>query len=350
MKTATPRFQAPAAYAAALAMLLTAGIGIGAEPGGSAPGTAAPPPQAEPDKVVVTVNGETMTEKMVLEASREQLRRMTGGRPLPPQQMQTLLPQVRGQVIEQFITMALLKTEAATLKIVADKADVDAALARISTQLPPGVDLATALERQGMTEAGLREKIEADLTIRKLIDQQIPKDVAISDEEIAAFFAENAAQMGTPARARARHILFKVEQEGGDAGKAAKKAQAEALRQKLAAGGDFAALATEHSDCPSAQKGGDLGEVGRGQMVPAFEEAVFTQEVGQVGPIVETQFGYHIIEVTSREEAKPAVLADVRDQIEEQLVQQKRAAGFEEYVDGLRKKAKITPSDAAPAG
>lgn len=89
-------------------------------------------------------------------------------------------------------------------------------------------------------------------------------------------------------RARARHILVDS------------KDVAEDLKRQIEEGADFAALAREHSSCPSSRQGGELGEFGRGQMVPEFDEVVFTGEVGApLGP-VKTQFGYHIVEVTSR--------------------------------------------------
>lgn len=70
------------------------------------------------------------------------------------------------------------------------------------------------------------------------------------------------------------------------------------LKQKLDTGTEFAELASQHSDCPSGKSGGDLGNFGRGQMVPAFDAAVFTMDVGGVSDVVETDFGYHIIKRT----------------------------------------------------
>lgn len=74
--------------------------------------------------------------------------------------------------------------------------------------------------------------------------------------------------------------------------------QIQSLKSQIEGGGDFAQLAQQHSDCPSGQKGGDLGAFGRGQMVPAFEEAAFGMNVGDVAGPIETDFGYHIIKRT----------------------------------------------------
>ena len=92
------------------------------------------------------------------------------------------------------------------------------------------------------------------------------------------------------ARATARHILVDTEA-------ACKKLQAE-----IEAGADFAAMAAKYSNCPSGKQGGDLGEFGPGQMVPEFDRVVFSGEVGKVHGPVKTQFGYHLLEITSRKD------------------------------------------------
>ncbi len=74
----------------------------------------------------------------------------------------------------------------------------------------------------------------------------------------------------------------------------------EELKKKIEGGADFADMAREHSQCPSGKEGGSLGEFGPGQMVPEFDTVVFNEEVGKVHGPVKTQFGYHLIEITSR--------------------------------------------------
>ena len=91
-------------------------------------------------------------------------------------------------------------------------------------------------------------------------------------------------------KASARHILVATEEACND------------LKTKIEEGGDFSELAVEHSTCPSGKQGGGLGEFGPGQMVPEFDEVVFSAEVGTVHGPVKTQFGYHLLEVTARTE------------------------------------------------
>ena len=90
-------------------------------------------------------------------------------------------------------------------------------------------------------------------------------------------------------RAIASHILVKTEDQAND------------LKQQIADGASFADLAKEHSQCPSGQSGGSLGEFGQGQMVPEFDAVIFSDlPIGQVSEPVKTQFGYHLIEVEKR--------------------------------------------------
>jgi peptidyl-prolyl cis-trans isomerase C len=89
-------------------------------------------------------------------------------------------------------------------------------------------------------------------------------------------------------KAKARHILVSTKEE------------CESIKKQIEGGADFAEMAKKHSSCPSSRQGGALGEFGPGQMVPEFDKVVFSAEVGKVQGPVKTQFGYHLVEVTSR--------------------------------------------------
>jgi peptidyl-prolyl cis-trans isomerase D len=151
-----------------------------------------------------------------------------------------------------------------------------------------------------------------------------PKEFAdkssVTEEEIEEFYALRAdVDYTVPETVSARHILKKVAPDADGATKQAARDAIEAAAKRIAAGEDFAAVAKEVSDDSSAENGGDLGQFERGRMVPAFEEAAFALPVGQVSDVVESPFGYHLIEVYEKTEGRVQPLEEVRDQIVETI-------------------------------
>ncbi len=154
-----------------------------------------------------------------------------------------------------------------------------------------------------------------------LVDAQSQREgITVSEDEIQRSYDDQFEQYSTPEQVRARHILLSTEGEDEEA----VRAEAAALLTEAKLGADFAELATTHSDDEgSAARGGDLDYFGRGQMVPEFEEVAFSLEPGAISELVQTQFGFHIIMVEDKREAGTRPLDEVRDQIVEQLTQQK---------------------------
>lgn len=107
-------------------------------------------------------------------------------------------------------------------------------------------------------------------------------------------------------------------------------------------GANFKTVAQEHSDCPSKTSGGDLGTFSRGSMVPPFEKAAFNQTVDEIGPVIETRFGYHIVQVLAHNRSGTTPLDSMKDRIIEHLTQEKRRATIEDYIDRLRADATVT--------
>jgi peptidyl-prolyl cis-trans isomerase D len=160
-----------------------------------------------------------------------------------------------------------------------------------------------------------------------------------SQQEIQQFFAAHQSEYSTPEQARARHILIKVDPGADAKTDAAAKAKAENLLKQINAGGNFADLAKKNSDDPgSKDTGGELGFAQRGHMVPQFDNAIFTQKIGE-RKIVKTQFGYHIVEVEERQTAHTQSLAEVLPTIRETLSRQKEALAEANYAHALTSEA-----------
>jgi peptidyl-prolyl cis-trans isomerase D len=158
-----------------------------------------------------------------------------------------------------------------------------------------------------------------------------------SQQEIQKYFNDHQAEYSVPEQSRARHILIKA---GADAkADAAAKAKADGLLKQIQGGANFAELAKLNSDDPgSKEKGGELGFARRGMMVPEFDNAIFSQKIGDT-KIVKSQFGYHIIQVEERQAAHSQSLNEVLPTIQVTLMRQKAAKAELDYAQALTSEA-----------
>ncbi len=148
----------------------------------------------------------------------------------------------------------------------------------------------------------------------------------VTDEDIEEYYYLNAeSEFSVPERVGARHILKKVPPDADEETRKAARAAIEAAAKRIAGGEDFAAVAREVSDDASAADGGDLGMFERGKMVKPFEEAAFALEEGQVSDIVESPFGFHIIQVYKHEKSGQKPIEEVRNEIAAKLAKEKAA-------------------------
>jgi peptidyl-prolyl cis-trans isomerase C len=260
---------------------------------------------------------------------------------VPPEQVAMLRPRLRDQVQEQFVMRTLLQEAVTAKKIEVNEAEVDALIDKTEAILPEGLTMEKVRQMQGMDPEAFRSELRLRAGVEKMVDAALGDQATISEEEVAAYYDERKDMMSVPESVHARHILVKVAEDADAEAKEAKLAEIQAIRKELQDGADFAALAREKSDCPSAQQGGDLGAFGRGQMVAPFEEAAFSQPVGEVGDVVETQFGYHLILVTEKNQAMVRTLDDMRDRIEQQLLGERRSEKLQGLLAEMREDATI---------
>lgn len=284
---------------------------------------------------VASVNGSMITAEEVDREFRLLEKRMAQqGRPLSGSQVDD----VRNKVLENLINLELLSQESQKQNIQIEDPAVEQQFNAFRSRFQDDAEFEKVLSEMAFTEDEIQAKIRETLAVRKLVSLKIEKGLSVSDEELTSFYQENRSVFQQPEKVRARHILIKVDPET-DKEKARKTI--EAARDRLVKGEDFAAVASEVSEGPSASKGGDLGFFGRGQMVEPFEEAAFSLETGEISPVVETQFGYHVLQVTDHEPEKTMAYDEVKGRLEEVLLREKTKEGTDQYIDELRKSAEI---------
>nr|WP_305791187.1 peptidylprolyl isomerase [Desulfatitalea tepidiphila] len=187
----------------------------------------------------------------------------------------------------------------------------------------------------------MKAQIVERTAIRSFIEKEIVSKIQVSDEEANTFYKDNPNYFKRPEEVHAQHILIKSNKEDDEKKKEASRQELMKIKKRIDAGEDFGELAKAHSQCPSAQNGGDLGSFGRGKMVPAFEEVAFGLKADEVSDIVETQFGYHLIKVLEHRQASTVDLEEARPRIVANLRNQKIQSEVNTYVEKLRGEAKI---------
>ena len=146
-------------------------------------------------------------------------------------------------------------------------------------------------------------------------------DLSVDESEIQAAYEAKKDEFVEPEQRKARHVLIKVKSDSSESVRLAARAKMEAVQARIKAGEDFAKLAKEVSEDSTADKGGDLGWFKPGAMVSAFDQAVFAMEKGSVSGIVESQFGYHLIQLDDIRESTVKSFADVKDDLRKGLLQ-----------------------------
>lgn len=320
------------AAAAALILWLAAGpvLAEDAKPKGAAEGVG---------KTVATVNGTVIDEPRLdqeMAAIQRQMARQ--GKAVPP----AVLMEMRGRVLDSLIDQELLYQKGREAGIRVDDGQIEAQLERMRQQFDSPAAFEEALAASGTSVAALTERMEHQATIGRFIEERIVPEVEVPADAADAFYRSHPDLFARPEQVRARHILIRVGEKADDATRTEARERLAGIREKAVAGADFAELARSHSDDPgSQQEGGDLGFFARGRMVKPFEEAAFALAVDEISPVVETGFGYHLIQVTDRRPAGTVAFDEVEARIGEHLKQQRVRERIEQTVQTLREDAKI---------
>lgn len=200
------------------------------------------------------------------------------------------------------------------------------------------------LLRQRAAEVGLDVGADTEGALDTLMEREAPVP-DVDDAACRRYFEANADRFHTPVTVEARHILRAAPPDDSPARDEAKQ-RAEALLQEVLEGGDsLPALADQYSDCPSADNGGYLGGVGRGQTVPEFEDVLLRMEPGVARRVVETRYGFHVVEVVARHGGEPLAFEAVHHLIADYIRERSWRRAVSQYIGRLAAEADIQGVD-----
>jgi peptidyl-prolyl cis-trans isomerase C len=270
-------------------------------------------------EVAALVNGEIISRADLAKELARDLEWLDPAEPLSPEQLEPY----RRALLESMIDRALLLQAARKLNLSAAPEEVDRRILRISSDYPAaGFD--AALARSKLSAPELRRRTAELLMIEKLFDEHVYPRVAVGEEEIRQYYEQHQAQFEIPEQVRVAQIVVRSLDE------------ARRLQQYLRQGKKFAELARRYSVSPDARVGGDLGFFPRDVMPPSFDEVAFRLAVGQVSDVVATEYGYHLFKVLERRRAEKRGLDEVRGEVEQKLLELKRAEAQKIYLANLK--------------
>ena len=288
-------------------------------------------------KKVVTFDGGGVTEGEVQEEVERLFTAQAAGSGQSVPEVSPGSPQfeaAKTQVVPQLIAFNLTKAYARENGIEVSGEEIQEEIDRTKEQvgeqaaaagqnLTPDEAFQEALDQFGFTEDEFREEVRTGLLLRE-VREEVSGDAGPTPEEVEEFYEQNRQTRFTrPEQRCVRHILFTQDQEE----------EAEEVVQELEEGGDFEELARENSQDPgSAEQGGDLGCNPEGGFVPEFDEAAFEAEEGEIVGPIETDFGFHVLEVTEIQEEEEVPFEEASPEIEEQLSQQQQATEFDAWI------------------
>ncbi|HEY3897950.1 MAG TPA: peptidylprolyl isomerase [Chthoniobacter sp.] len=334
---------------AAPAVLVAADAKKNATPPAPPAPTAAPAQKAFVlPETVATVNGsEIKKEELEKEFNNVLTAQKIQASSLPDDQ------RIQGyrMLLDDIITNKLLAKASADTKVSDD--EVNAQFERIKGNFGSEAELKKQVEAAGETldkvKTGLRDRLREE----HWIDSQVKDKAKVTDAEAEDFYKKNPDKFQMPEQVRASHILVKVPTDATPQVVVEKEKAAQAIADRVKKGEDFAKLAKELSEDPSAKENsGDLNFFTREAMVPEFSKAAFAMKKGDISDPVRSEFGYHVIKVTDRKEAETISLEKVKPQLVAFLEKQKKQEAIEKVIQEIRSKADVKinlPEPPAPA-
>jgi peptidyl-prolyl cis-trans isomerase C len=244
---------------------------------------------------------------------------------------------LRRRLLDELVDRTLLLQEARARSVVVGQDQVERAFLRIRAEYP-GTHFDDLLAQERLSQTELKARLKEQLAVERLFEEEVFPRVTVVDAEVERYYGEHVAEFQEPERARVSQIVV------------ASREEALQLRDKLRRNPQtFADVARKSSIAPEGKNGGDLGYIGRGAGFPEVFDVCFTLPLNVVSEVTPSPYGFHIFRVTDRKGAQRRTIEQARAEIREKLGREKRARAQEEFLQSLRKRAKIKIDDKALA-
>lgn len=291
------------------------------------------------DQIVAEVNGEIITYselKRMLEPIYAQYSKVYQG-----EELVRRIRKARTDALNQLIENKLIVQEAKTQGLQLNEKAIEERVRDIKTRFKSEEEFLEALKNEGSSYDEFTKNVREQLILKAYLNQAVTSKVTVTPKEIKAYYEKHIEEFSGAEKVHLFLILVRKDPSN-------LKLSEETARQilaKLKSGGSFVDLAKSYSEGPNAEKGGDLGFVGKGQLIKELEDKAFALNLGDVSELVETAGGYHILWAKEKEKASRKSLSEVESEVESKVFREKAAAIHEKWIASLKQKAYINISE-----
>ena len=261
---------------------------------------------------------------------------------LPADQIPVVQARLLNQAIDNLVIRQLVRAEMERSGTIISRDELEKGKQDLEKALGPGNSLTMLLADANVPMEELETNLKLDIFKNKMTKDQLKAAVdAVTEDKAREYYDANPKEFTIPAGRKVAHILIRAPAGASEELKAEARAKAEAIHKELLEGADFAKLAAEKSECLSRSHGGELGVIPRGREAKSFEDAVYGQEIGAIGEVVESPVGFHVIKVLGEQDEQKIPFDEVKERLLNVLKARAQQVVAADYVKGLRERATI---------
>ena len=296
--------------------------------------------EAVVDRVVAVVNEEVITHSEVDRMIGPFLKEAVRAEDRLERKEQ--LNRIRRQALDTLIEEKLMDYEIKKVGMKVTPREVEAIIDDIKKQnKATQEDLERALAKEGTTFEQYKTQIEQRILRTKLVQWSVKVEPKAGEKQLRDFYEQNAERYRTPETFRPAHILFMIPKEAPPEKVQEVRKKCQEVLDRIRKGEDFGEMALLYSRDPSAKDRGDLGYFKKGELLPAFEKELNRLRVGEVGGIIRTEFGFHLITLLDRRGGTPRPFEEVKERVQQEYFQSEMDRAVKQFITSLKEKSVI---------
>ncbi len=289
------------------------------------------------NKVVAVINNEVITQQDV-----DQLLAVLYAQYVQEYEAAELLgkmEEAKKDILIQMIEDRLILSYAKKLKIRVPEEEIEGKLESVKNGFPSEDVFYDTIQTQGITVADLKNRYRDQIMMKKVLDFEVKSRITVLPSEISEYYEQHRKDFKLAEKYKVRHILIKADNEVDFE---LAKVEIDNIHEKLGGGEDFAELARLYSQGPNKDKGGDMGFIGKGEMLEELDQAIFKLKPGEFSKPIKSNIGYHILKIEDITHSGYLGLEDVQGNIKARIFQKKFKEKLSEWLGELRSEAYIS--------